>query len=183
MKKVGEILVELQESASEKSVAEKVVEKELELKREIEVDMGSIPQFVSFGERLEQIKNDLNQKQITEAEALVKYEKLSDDMQEVRTEIERSGLTRGAYGIYVVLKEHADTDDDRMIRCAENIYTWVQEHLDTGWQATSRRDQHIRGLKQHIQELFLGKHRKMVERGQILMVINRISDAIIKIKK
>ena len=183
VREVGELYIGMREHDGEKSDIEKVLEKEIELKREIEVDIESIPEFVSFGERLERIKDELNQKQIDEVQALAEYEKLSEDIRKVRKDIEQSGLDRGAYGVYVVLKGYTDADDERLVQCAEHIYRWVRENLDTGWQITGRREQHIRGLKQHTQELLLGKYRGMVTRKQVLGVINRVSDCIIKTRK
>ena len=150
---------------------------EFEISKQIDID----PNFVRFGEKLTQIKDEFEQGQISLQERIKKYYNLKNDIDNKADEAGKLGLNLQEYGLFVILQEYLnDSDQVIIIELSKNVVKQLADLLDKGWQNSAKREELIKTVKRILQELLLKEYKDKINIKDFSKLANRLVDIIIK---
>jgi len=116
--------------------ADKAAMLEAVLTRELTEGEGGFV-YRQLGERVKRIKEEKDSTDAATQDRLVELEEIASELNEVRADPERLGLTEpGEYALFTVLREHAQSDDEDTIKiAAKSMVAHLRENqlLPAGW--------------------------------------------------
>ena len=110
--------------------------------------------YLSFAEKLTQIKDDIEHKQEDLQQLLNKLYRLLHEVKNADEVAQEQGFndTRD-YGLYLILHHYAqDGDEEIMKELIENFITYLDDQLDAGRQHTIKKEDFVKRIKIHVQD-------------------------------
>lgn len=138
-------------SSSDKDIQIAVVRKSAELLQIMQkkLDENEL-YYATFSERVKEVLNQFEQKQIQGAETLRKYEQIIRDMQASEGAHTNTSLNQNAYGILKILEAFQNEDNIQLEATAQAIDVLYTSEAPSGWQL---KEQLRKQLRQQVRAL------------------------------
>lgn len=162
---------------------EKVVYMELAIVKEISEYMDVNPSFQSFSERLNQIKDEFENRQMDLSERLKEYEKMIADIKSEKEKADEIGMDMREYGLYMTIQDIVDIDDKLGLQeFVHQISATMIDLLDSGWKESTKKEFFVKEIKRILQGMIWQENKKILggDVSKFSELMNRIFDVIVR---